>query len=229
LLAQSDQTPPNLDPSDLDKGVIVPWHVKTKYYETDLAFWILQASNLPNSTAEPSFSMEEWEMISSVVDAFIFIASNALDVTMLKEWNELLQNDEPSIKLCVVDSSDQAFVEQVQDTCFDLMFEVVNLQEEPTHETAGLGRLIEALQSHEWPVKQAESAEAQDVFEQLFSKLDQEDGFEEAVSQLQSIRQRAHNAANDEDRRQIAESVALAFEKFIQLETTAPTAAASEP
>jgi hypothetical protein len=219
ILEISDQTALDLNRQNLDIGIIVPWHVKTKYYETDLAFWLLQADTLPQSETA-SFTMQEWETISSAIDAFVLIISKPEDLSLVNQWNHLLETNEPSIKICLVDSDNPSSLDALQSICLEHMFELINLRESSTEETAGLSRLIEALQSHEWPA--TESHEVRDAFNQLFSNLDSEDGFDDAVSKLQCFKTQAEQK-DPEQRRQLAETVALAFERFIS-ESTGPTA-----
>ncbi|CAG8489263.1 9367_t:CDS:2 [Paraglomus occultum] len=141
-------------------GLKVPWNITTRYYVADVLFWIEETDDVNQQILDEY--MDEENGIGRVVDAIIFVFQKDKVVLIwmptsfddIKMFLPFFQKYEPSILLAVgsgtsvLDPEDNVY----NSWCLSNGFEYIDLEVSPSvsDESAGLMRILEALQSHVW-------------------------------------------------------------------------------
>jgi len=220
----------------------VPWTINNKYYKADVQFWI-DAANPKESNEE---TKKHWKEIGNVIEAFIFVFDKYKPESFedIKKWNEIINDFDINVKLCIGKPSNkktesdkkklEKFYDDIENWTIENDFEYIDFEntEETEEGKNGIARAIEALETNMWEnaimkkgnEKDEESdedkklmEEVEDLRNKLFSKLDDDDGFDNLITNLKNLKEFGQNLPDDA-RRDLAAKVALSFEMQFGLE-----------
>lgn len=220
----------------------VPWTVDNKYYKAKLQFWIDSAKPEESSKEE---TKKHWQQIGNVIDAFIFVFDkyNPESFEDVKKWNEIINDFDINVKLCIGKVSDtkketdkeklEKFYDEIENWTIENDFEYIDHEiSEATEEGKnGIERVIEALETNMWEnavMKKGNEKdeeddeeklmkEVEDLRNKLFSNLDDDDGFDNLVTNLKNLKEFGQKLP-DNQRRDLAAKVALSFEMHFGLD-----------
>ncbi|CAG8486448.1 11114_t:CDS:2, partial [Paraglomus brasilianum] len=139
---------------DNHSGLKVPWNIATRYYVADVHFWIEETDDVNQQILNEY--MDEENGIGRVVDAIIFVFQKDKPTSFddIKMFLPFSQKYEPSILLTVGSGTSVLDPEEnvYNSWCLSNGFEFIDLEVSPSvsDESAGLMRILEALQSHVW-------------------------------------------------------------------------------
>ncbi|XP_054278105.1 alpha- and gamma-adaptin-binding protein p34-like [Macrosteles quadrilineatus] len=129
-----------------------PWHISTKYYETDVTLYTLPTKMLlPQSLADG---------VQAVIIYFDSLQKNGLEV--VESWNSFLKDYEVDISILLCNRCNDCGVSKLSalEWCVQHGFELVELDPEVDEEweaeqdfveTTGIKRVVQALHAHVWP------------------------------------------------------------------------------
>lgn len=129
-----------------------PWHISTKYYETDVTLYSLPKKMLlPQNLAEG---------VQAVIIFFDSLKNNGLEV--VESWQSFLKDYEPDVSILLCNRCSATGVSKLsaQEWCVQNGFELVELDPEVDEEweaeqdfveTTGIKRVVQALHAHVWP------------------------------------------------------------------------------
>ncbi|OUM69112.1 hypothetical protein PIROE2DRAFT_3005, partial [Piromyces sp. E2] len=162
----------------------------------------------------------------------------------IKKWNEIINDFDINVKLCVGKATDsksetdkeklEKFYDDIDNWTLDNDFEYIDFENNEATEEGknGVERVIEALETNMWEnavMKKGNDndeeddedkklmEEVEELRKKLFSKLDDDDGFDNLITNLKNLKDIGQSLP-DEARRDLAAKVALSFEMHFGLE-----------
>ncbi|ORX44151.1 hypothetical protein BCR36DRAFT_335009 [Piromyces finnis] len=222
---------------DINKDThCVPWKINNKYYKANVQFWIDSAK--PEESNEET--KKHWKEIGNVIDAFIFVFDKYKPESFedIKKWNDIISEFDINVRLCVGKASNnksetdknklEKFYDDIENWTLDNDFEYIDFENNEATEEGknGVERIIEALETNMWEnavMKKGNEddedndedeklmKEVEDLRNRLFSKFDDDDGFDNLITNLKNLKDFGQSLP-DEARRDLAAKVALSFE-----------------
>ncbi|ORX82984.1 hypothetical protein BCR32DRAFT_292293 [Anaeromyces robustus] len=222
----------------------VPWTINNKYYKANIQFWIDCAEPKEINEETKKHWKEIGNVLDGFI--FVFDKYKPSSFEDIKKWNEIINDFDINVRLCIGKPSKEKsetdkeklekFYDDIENWTIENDFEYIDFENtEKTEEGKnGIERAIEALETNMWEnavMKKGNDKdenededeekklmeEVEELRTKLFSKLDDDDGFDNLITNLKNLKAYGQNLPDDA-RRDLAAKVALSFEKHFGLE-----------